>query len=295
METSSTSTRNLSFPAADHPAADALSIAGAWGYLGGFLVVGMLSVGLTTAATYGFGLKNESGSWMRLVNYLLAYLLFGLYLKTEGMLRPVLCAAGGQRRVPLVLYLLLVLLVPALQVVLDPVVSLLPMPAFVREVFERELLENKAFTFLTVVMAAPVLEELLFRGLLLRGMLQQYSPGRAIVWSSVMFAVFHLMNPWQAIGAFAGGLAVGWLYAKTRSLWLCICFHFINNLFGWTMCNFLFAEVDRFESLYKQINHAATFAALYGAALLVLICGILYLRRLLGQMPGKAEAMGEAR
>jgi len=44
-----------------------------------------------------------------------------------------------------------------------------------------------------VVVLAPLSEELLFRGVLLRGLLRRTSPGRAVLWSSAVFAAVHLV------------------------------------------------------------------------------------------------------
>jgi hypothetical protein len=80
----------------------------------------------------------------------------------------------------------------------------------------------------TLVLVAPVTEELLCRGIMLRGLLGRYRPGVAIALSSMLFAFMHL-NPWQTISAFALGLLFGWFYLRTGSLWPCIAGHAINN------------------------------------------------------------------
>lgn len=46
-----------------------------------------------------------------------------------------------------------------------------------------------------MVIAAPVLEELIFRGMMLEGLLKKYSPVTSIIISSILFGVAHL-NPW---------------------------------------------------------------------------------------------------
>jgi membrane protease YdiL (CAAX protease family) len=75
---------------------------------------------------------------------------------------------------------------------------------------------------------APLTEELLFRGLILRGFLQTYSSRRSIFLSAALFALFHL-NPWQAIGAFILGGVFGWWYVHTRSLLPCLLGHAAFN------------------------------------------------------------------
>lgn len=72
-------------------------------------------------------------------------------------------------------------------------------------------------SLLALVVVAPLTEELLFRGLVLQGLLTRYRPWAAAVWSAVLFAVFHL-NPWQMLPALLLGLFFAWLTIRTRSL-----------------------------------------------------------------------------
>ena len=123
--------------------------------------------------------------------------------------------------------LLTVLATCALMVVLEPLNSLIPMPDTVKAVYE-QMLSNILWTSLSVAVAAPLLEEFLLRGVILRGMLYHSTPLKAILWSAFYFAFIHL-NLYQAIGAFLMGLFMGWIYYRTGSLWLTILIHFVNN------------------------------------------------------------------
>lgn len=64
---------------------------------------------------------------------------------------------------------------------------------------------------------APLLEEMLFRGVMLRSFLRQYPEGTAIAHSAAVFGLAHL-NVYQFALAFGLGLLIGKLYAATRSL-----------------------------------------------------------------------------
>ncbi|CAH1002094.1 hypothetical protein LEM8419_03011 [Neolewinella maritima] len=83
-------------------------------------------------------------------------------------------------------------------------------------------------TFLAIVFLAPVLEEYLLRGLLLDRMLQQRSPQLAIFLSALLFGVMHII-PAHIFAAFFAGLALGYVYYRTRSLGLVILLHVVNN------------------------------------------------------------------
>lgn len=83
-------------------------------------------------------------------------------------------------------------------------------------------------SFLLTAIFAPVFEEWLCRGMVLRGLLTRMKPAWAIVVSALFFALIH-MNPWQALNAFGIGLVMGYVYYKTGSLWLTMLIHFVNN------------------------------------------------------------------
>ena len=83
-------------------------------------------------------------------------------------------------------------------------------------------------SFLVVAIFAPIFEEWLCRGMVLRGLLTKMKPVWAIVISALFFAVIHA-NPWQALNAFLLGLLMGYVYYKTGSLILTMIIHFVNN------------------------------------------------------------------
>ncbi len=84
------------------------------------------------------------------------------------------------------------------------------------------------WSLLLVVVVAPITEEPLFRGVLLRGFLLRYSTRRALLLSALVFAAFHA-NPWQFLPGFVYGLLLGWLFWRTRSLVPCLLGHAIVN------------------------------------------------------------------
>jgi membrane protease YdiL (CAAX protease family) len=104
----------------------------------------------------------------------------------------------------------------ALVVGLEGVSSLIPMPEYVRKVFERAFAKN-VFSLIAIIIAAPIIEEILCRGIVLKGLLKNYPPQKAILISAIFFGVLHL-NPWQALPAVFGGLFLGWIFYKTKSV-----------------------------------------------------------------------------
>jgi uncharacterized protein len=118
--------------------------------------------------------------------------------------------------VPLWLFPLLIISTLALIVGLERISDMIPMPAAVDKFFKKMFTTN-FFSIINLVIAAPILEEILCRGIVLRGLLKNYRPRYAIIISALFFAILHL-NPWQALPAFFGGLFIGWVYYKTQSV-----------------------------------------------------------------------------
>lgn len=108
----------------------------------------------------------------------------------------------------------------------------LPVPAFFLKAFSGlgDFAHNPWSASVALVVMAPVTEEIFFRGVLLRRLLTGIPPWSAIWVSALAFALMHF-NPWQLPVALALGLLIGWFYARTRSLALCVGAHaFVNAL-----------------------------------------------------------------
>ncbi len=130
----------------------------------------------------------------------------------------------------------------------DPIASLIPMPDIFKQMFLEMASQNGVFGFITIVIVAPILEELIFRGLILDGMLKRYSPVKSVLYSSFLFAFIHL-NPWQFIAAFLIGIFSGWIYYKTRKLSLTIIIHFVNNFVAFMSSQMVSPEDQLDQSL----------------------------------------------
>ena len=106
----------------------------------------------------------------------------------------------------------------------------MPPPGWFMELFAR-LFESDLGIWggvVRVVVIAPVVEELIFRGVIMTGFMKNYKIGYAITFSALMFALFHL-NPWQFPATFMLGLLLGWIRYRTGSILACIAGHVIHN------------------------------------------------------------------
>lgn len=85
---------------------------------------------------------------------------------------------------------------------------------------------GSALLIVFVVVVGPVIEEFIFRGLVLRRWIARKSLGRGVVGSSLVFALLH---PPFWVGAFVIGVFLSLLYLVTRSLYAPIAFHAMYN------------------------------------------------------------------
>lgn len=81
-----------------------------------------------------------------------------------------------------------------------------------------------------IVVVAPVVEEILFRGFLLHRWAARWGTTTGVLLSSAVFAILHV----ELVGHFIFGVAMAALYVRTRSLWVPIAAHAANNAFALT-------------------------------------------------------------
>ena len=162
----------------------------------------------------------------------------------------------------------------ALSVVIEPTTTFIPMPDPVKAIFESAFVNTALWdAILSTCILAPILEETLCRGIMLRGMLRRSAPWKAIFWSAFIFAFIHL-NPWQSIPAFIIGILFGWVYYRTGCLWLTIFLHCLNNSLS-TLLTRLFPDIGIDDGLI-DILPKETYIVVY-IACFVLLCAALFL------------------
>lgn len=125
------------------------------------------------------------------------------------------------------------LLYPLLFFTTDFLINNIPeinsLPTLKNIFFDNNLYNTYEFYyFLSAVFYAPFIEELLFRGIIFRGLSKRYSPGTAIFLSSLLFGIAHI-SPLQSLHAFVLGALSACIYYKTDCIYYCILFHLISN------------------------------------------------------------------
>ena len=105
-------------------------------------------------------------------------------------------------------------------------------------------LANKAFggdiyiTFLTTIGMAPILEELLFRGLIYKRLRNICKPFVAAIISSLAFGITH-GNLVQFLYAFFAGMLMAYVYEKYKNIWAPIIFHLFANILSMLGAGFI--------------------------------------------------------
>lgn len=169
--------------------------------------------------------------------------------------------------------------------VTDPLSKILPeMPEYLEQALETATGGPIWASLLSVSIFAPLFEEWLCRGLVLRGLLKRMNPAGAICVSAAFFAILH-MNPWQAIPAFLLGLLFGYVYYRTGSLKLTMLMHCVNNTFA-----VIFSRIPAFEEAdtFMDVLIPWKYTCLFVLCVLILVSAIIIIRAI----PVKDEKMG---
>ena len=174
------------------------------------------------------------------------------------------------------LFFALIVITIAIQ---NAITSFIPVPESIKDIFYKFMLQSKnPYGFITIAIAAPILEEWLFRGIILDGLLKRYSAKKAILLSSFLFGILHL-NPWQFVGAFILGIFIGYIYFHTKNLGYCILIHFSNNFVA-TIALFYFDESQVLQdNLYESYGGATNFFLVFSVSLILIIALLFYFNK----------------
>lgn len=169
--------------------------------------------------------------------------------------------------------------------VTDGISSVLPqMPEYLKKLLQGMVSGNFWVNFLLVSIFAPLFEEWLCRGVVLRSLLNYRRSGRrgpdgtvseerkgiAPVWAIVISAVFFALihgNLWQALPAFVLGCLFGFVYYRTGSLKLTMLMHCVNNT-----VSLLLSRVDSLEEVesWMQLLPGRQYWIIFAAAVLLI-------------------------
>lgn len=101
--------------------------------------------------------------------------------------------------------------------------------------------ENLFIALPLVGLFVPLVEETFFRGFLLAGLRNKMGPIAALALSSAIFALFHI-HPGLYVPTFVLGVAIGWVYLRTGSVWPSVVLHAVHNSTALILTTYLDVE-----------------------------------------------------
>ena len=146
------------------------------------------------------------------------------------------------------------------------------LPNIVEEEFDM-ILRNR-YGYFVVGLLAPLAEELVFRGAILRALLHWNSKSwLAIIISAIFFSAAH-MNPAQIPHTLLVGILLGWLYYRTNSIVPGVVYHWVNNTVAYVLYN-LYPDPNM--TLSNLFGSQQTVLMAVGFSLCILIPSLLQL------------------
>ena len=127
-------------------------------------------------------------------------------------------------------------------------------------------LMKEPWGYVAIGILAPLAEEVVFRGAILRtllGIMSKKNHWVAILISAAIFGVVHA-NLAQFINALLMGLLLGWMYYRTGSLVPGILLHWVNNTMAYVLANIMPQSdgklIDLFHGDEKTMYYAVGFS-----------------------------------
>lgn len=127
-------------------------------------------------------------------------------------------------------------------------------------------LMKEPWGYVAIGILAPLAEEVVFRGAILRtllGIMSKKNHWVAIMISAAIFGVVHA-NLAQFINALLMGLLLGWMYYRTGSLVPGILLHWVNNTMAYVLANIMPQSdgklIDLFHGDEKTMYYAVGFS-----------------------------------
>jgi len=173
-------------------------------------------------------LKDDISSWINLLTLIVINTMFLLALIRRYKLKVYIFSNITLRGI-LLAFACSVLFYFLLDKFLDPLFDSI----FTRSADEynkaiHQLQQYPLVSFIRICLLAPVVEEILIRGIILDSLLNKYDIALSLFISTLIFAILHF-NFVQTISAIICGLILGLLYISTGSLFNCILAHSLYN------------------------------------------------------------------
>lgn len=128
--------------------------------------------------------------------------------------------------------------------------------------------QNSLWSLILVIAVFPAIgEEIIFRGMIGRGLIARWGLVPGIIITSIMFGIVHT-HPAHIIAVIPLGMFMHYVYYVTRSFWAPMLVHFMNNAFAVTVTKMSPQLPEKAAKLGDE-TQAVPFMILLSAALLI--------------------------
>lgn len=234
--------------------------------LGVFIVATVLGSLLTGVLQKIGSVSVGFGAFLGYVIQFSLVIIFGLFQRKIRSPKEIRLLKFGLAKLDFVIILWGTIMVLATGVVIEPLLNLFPETYLDRL---GNIMAAGGWMMFTSIVIAPIMEEILFRGILQDALMRKYGVFVGILIASAVFGIVHLI-PQQVVNAFMIGIVLGYIYYRTGALLPVILIHCINNAisyFTWML------NGETLLSTREQMGNDTLYFTVYGIACVLFVIG----------------------
>lgn len=234
--------------------------------LGVFIVATVLGSLLTGVLQKIGSVSVGFGAFLGYVIQFSLVIIFGLFQRKIRSPKETRLLKFGLAKLDFVIILCGTIMVLATGVVIEPLLNLFPETYLDRL---GNIMAAGGWMMFTSIVIAPIMEEILFRGILQDALMRKYGVFVGILIASAVFGIVHLI-PQQVVNAFMIGIVLGYIYYRTGALLPVILIHCINNAisyFTWML------NGETLLSTREQMGNDTLYFTVYGIACVLFVIG----------------------
>lgn len=234
--------------------------------LGVFIVATVLGSLLTGILQKMGSVSVGFGAFLGYVIQFSLVIIFGLFQRKIRSPKETRLLKFGLAKLDFVIILWGTIMVLATGVVIEPLLNLFPETYLDRL---GNIMAAGGWMMFTSIVIAPIMEEILFRGILQDALMRKYGVFVGILIASAVFGIVHII-PQQVVNAFMIGIVLGYIYYRTGALLPVILIHCINNAisyFTWML------NGGTLLSTREQMGNDTLYFTVYGIACVLFVIG----------------------
>lgn len=234
--------------------------------LGVFIVATVLGSLLTGVLQKIGSVSVGFGAFLGYVIQFSLVIIFGLFQRKIRSPKETRLLKFGLAKLDFVIILWGTIMVLATGVVIEPLLNLFPETYLDRL---GNIMAAGGWMMFTSIVIAPIMEEILFRGILQDALMRKYGVFVGILIASAVFGIVHII-PQQVVNAFMIGIVLGYIYYRTGALLPVILIHCINNAisyFTWML------NGGTLLSTREQMGNDTLYFTVYGIACVLFVIG----------------------